>query len=54
MVNKDSVTNVSKSNFKLYVAGKAISRSSFNYDRARNLLAYTSPKVPAGKKEARS
>jgi len=47
---RDSVTNLSKYNTKLYFGGKAISRTSFNYDRIKNLLTYTTPKLSRGKK----
>jgi hypothetical protein len=33
---KGAVTNLSRTYTKLYVVGKAISQSSFKYDRAKN------------------
>lgn len=47
---KDSVTNLSKYNIKLYFDGTAISQTSFGYDRTRNLLTYTAPRLSIGKK----
>lgn len=45
---KDSATNLSKSNIKLYVAGKRITR--FSYSSATDRLTYTSPRLTKGKK----
>lgn len=50
---QDRVTNLSKSNIRLYVAGKAVPRSSFYYDRAKNLLTYTTPRLPKGRQTVR-
>jgi hypothetical protein len=50
---KDEVTNLSKSNIRLYVGTKAIPRSSFSYDRTKNLLSYTSPKLSPGRKSVK-
>ena len=47
---EDSVTNLSKYHIELYFNGKFISRPNFNYDRTRDRLTYTTPKLSTGKK----
>jgi uncharacterized delta-60 repeat protein len=50
---RDNMTNLSKGNIRLYVAGKAIPASKFSYSRATDRLVYNSPKLGTGKKEVR-
>ena len=50
---KDNVTDLSKRNIELYVSGKAIPASGFRYDQGRNLLSYTSSRLPPGKHTAK-
>jgi hypothetical protein len=50
---KDNMTNLSKGNIRLYVAGKAIPASKFSYNRATDQLVYNSPKLSKGKKTVR-
>lgn len=47
---KDDLTNLSKGNITLTVAGKAIPRNKFSYNRSTDRLTYTSPKLSLGKK----
>ena len=47
---EDSVTNLSKYHIELYFNGKFISRPNFNYDRTRDRLTYTTPKLSTGNK----
>jgi hypothetical protein len=47
---KDNLTNLQKSNIKLYVNGSLISATKYSYDRSTDQLVYNSPKVGKGKK----
>ena len=47
-VVRDNITNIQKSNIKLYVAGKRVTR--FSYSAATDRLTYTSPRLTKGKK----
>ena len=47
---KDNLTNLKKSNIKLYVSGKRIASSKFKYSASTDKLTYNSPKLSKGKK----
>lgn len=47
---RDNMTNLSKGNIRLYVAGKAIPAAKFSYSAATDRLVYNSPKLSKGKK----
>ncbi|HET7478984.1 MAG TPA: hypothetical protein VFJ72_05645 [Rubrobacteraceae bacterium] len=47
---KDNVTNLQKSNIKLYVNGARISATKYSYSASTDVLTYNSPKLARGKK----
>ncbi len=47
---RDNLTNLAKSNIKLYVNGKLLPATKYGYNRSTDRLTYNSPKLSKGKK----
>lgn len=50
---RDNMTNIQKSNIKLYVSGKRIASSKFTYSARTDRFLYNSPRLSKGKKRVK-